>query len=293
MLNIIAEVLRQKLVDIPWAERTAGLTLAAKRAMFSTTPGLFSTQTGVQTYPVAAEVNQEECWENGVFKLLEPDATKASIMFFVDNGGARQLSVDGPKGRFLRYSFNLRLLVWVNMSRLGTDLQGDRNVVSGRLAPYVIAAISGKHDIAGVYNGGPEETAISGIEVREMSELQKDPVMFAPFDFRDRTELFFWPYDYFGFTVSGEFMLNKNCLEDISEGWEPTVSCLSPAWDKNWFNREAILYFASLPAFTSNEDALAGIAPDGSPTDSLVVGDLYWAALGHNSAAEGTLMRVL
>lgn len=294
MLSIIAEVLRQKLAtELPWAERVAGLTVAATRDRISTGANLQTTVQGQQTYPVANVVNVEDCWESGVYKLLTPDATKAAILFFADNGGTQLVEIEGAKGKHLRYSFNLKLLAWFNLKRIGEDMTGDYTNISGRIVPYVIAQLYGRHSIEGAFNGGPEEAAFAGIEVKRVDELQKEPAMFLPYDFSKEQHLFFWPYDYFGLSVRGEFIVRKDCLDALGAEWEPTVGCLSPAWDRNWFNQAAIDYLMTLPFFNSNEEALEGTDHDGNIVDALSLGELYRAGRGHVAAPYGSFLTVV
>lgn len=294
MQTIIAEVLRQKLaLTLPWAERVAGFTVPAVRDVVSTGADLQTVVTGRQVYPVAATVNVADCWETGVYKLLAPDATKAAILFFADGGGVRYINDEQLSRRFLRYSFSLKLLAWVNLKRIGEDMTGDFTNISGRIVPYILAQLYGAHSIDGVFSGGPEEAAFSQIEVKAIDEMPKEQSIFFPYDFAGEQQLFFWPYDYFGLLVRGEFIVKKDCLDALGAEWEPTEGCLAPAWDKQWFNQAAIAYLMGLPAFNSNEDALAGTLAGGGSVAPLSVGDLYRAGGQHNAAYPGSFLTVL
>lgn len=52
-------------------------------------------------------------------------------------------------------------------------------------------------------------------------------------------------------------------------------------------------YNDALPFFNSNEDALAGTAPDGSPTTALTTGNEYKAGPGHMAAPYGAKLIVI
>lgn len=289
MLSPIAHILKSRLEAFQWMERFGGLVIPAVKPEFVT--GLDGQQTvkSYQVYPVACEVNMENCWENGQFRHFEPDARKSAIAFFTDNGGCVLRGVEGPKDAHLKFSFDLKFLCWVNSARLGDDITGGGCQPSGRLAPYVFGELFGEHSPAGLFAGGIEEMIYQAVEVTGIRELPKSPAMFEPFTFAREglnRNLFIYPYDYFGLAVTGTFVINKNCLPDFGEDWQPFTGCLAPPGDVNWFNRKAVLYLASLPEFNSNEDALSGTLPNGDPTDALVAGDPYWGAEGHVSGSD-------
>ncbi len=283
MIAVIAEVLRDKLSTLPWIERTGGLVLAATRPNLSTAPDMSTVVAGYQTYPVSATVNLQDCWESGAYKLLEPDSLKSAVAFFVDDSGVQSLGTEGPKGSAIRFKFSLKMLCWMNLARLGSMVTGGNVNAAGRAAAYVMAEMLGRHSATGLFGGGVEEDAFLQIEVKDVDELKKSPAMFDPFDFAKRSELFFYPYDYFGLLLRGEFIMPVRCLPDFAGGWAPTDSCFAPGGDVNWFSRAMALYLASLHVYDSNEDAIA---------DGLSEGDPYWASSAHVAGADA-LMRVV
>ena len=292
MLSVIAEVLRDKLSTISWIERTGGLTLVASRPIFTTAANMQSVVSGYENYPVSCTVNLQDCWESGAYKLLEPDGYKSGVAFFMDNGGVEHIGTEGPRNANIRYRFNLKLLCWLNMNRLGSDITADGCNVSGRVVVYFMDKMLGKHSAAGLFGGGIEEDAFKWIEVTKVDELKKDIDLFSEFNFSKRKDFFFWPYDYFGLRLTGEFVINTHCLPAFGEDWLPESGCLAPAGDINWFSREMAEYLASLPVFNSNEDALSGTLAGGGTVDPLSVGDPYWAGPGHVAGSDA-FMRVV
>jgi hypothetical protein len=190
--------------------------------------------TGYESFPIACDVNAEDCWDNGRFKLLEPDSSKAAVAFFVDNGGSALTAIEGPKTAFMRISFDIKFLCWVNMQRLGGTIVGDGCYVSGRVAPYVIAELYGQHtseDVEAVFGAGSiEADTFQAVEVTGWRQLKKEPGMFQPFTFANKNELFIWPYDYFGLQLTGTFVVNRHCLPELyTAPFEPeTDVCLTP-----------------------------------------------------------------
>ena len=218
MVAAIADILKDRLSNLPWLERFGGLVTLAQRPRLTTVEGGAQVVTGYDVYPVACDVNAANCWENGIFKHFEPDASKAAIAFFVDNGGAIFREIEGPKRANIIFTFDLKFLCWLNLARLGTGLTLGHCNVSGRLAPLVMAQFLGRHDAFGKFDEAPEEHALQDIDVTALSQYQKNPSVFAPFSFatdQTRAALFMYPYDYFAIRVQGTFRVNVKCLEDV------------------------------------------------------------------------------
>lgn len=296
MLSTIADVLKSKLDSLEWLERFGGLVFPATRPEFITDADGKQVVVGYQSYPVACSVNMENCWEQNRFRHFEPDASKAAIAFFMDNGGVTLRRAGGSNiSPTLEFDFSLKLVFWLNTARLGEDITGGGCLPSGRLAPYVIARLFGQHSAAGLFGGEVEEDIFRNIEVRDIRQLPKAPAMFEPFTFAragvDRN-LFIYPYDYFGLSINGVFEINTSCLPEFGQDWEPNVNCLVPPTSSAWIDPRFVLWLIGLPEFASNEDALAGIAPDGSATDGISVGDPYRASANHVGTFPGSLIVV-
>lgn len=227
MIAAIADVLKSKLVNLPWLERFGGLVNMATRPIVTQGADGVQVVTGYQVYPVACDVNAANCWETGVHKHFEPDSSKAAIAFFVDNGGATFREVQGPKLANIILTFDIKFLCWLNLGKLGPALTDGHCNVSGRLAPLVMAQFWGCHTAFGKFDGGPEEEALRGIEVTSISQYQKTASVFQPFTFAvdgDRRGLFLYPYDYFALRIGGKVEVNVKCLEDVF--YAPSDYCI-------------------------------------------------------------------
>jgi hypothetical protein len=276
MITVIAQVLRNKVELLGWVERVGGLVTVAERPTVKTGADFSQVVTGTQFYPVASDVNDAECWENGVYKLLEPDSAKSSIVFFRDLGGVQMVGYEGPKRGAVRFKFDLGFYCWLNLARLGDSITAGGSTASGRVAPYFVDNLMGEHTAIGVFSGGIEEDAFINIEVSSISEMRKSRDIFSPFDFERKSELFLYPYDFLGLRILGEFVIPTRCLPTFAEGWTPEAGCL-PSGNIDWFQRVLQL----LPIFSSNEDALAGNLYGGGTIPGLSVGEYYVGAPDH------------
>lgn len=221
MVNAIAEIIKSRLSNLTWIERLGGLVVEARRPETRTGENGQQIIVGYQTYPVACDTSAEACWNNGVYKHFEPDSGKAAIAFFTDQAGVSFVRNESPKLAFLVFGFELRLLFWLNLKRLGDGITGGGCNVSGLLAPYVCAQLFGHYpttEIEAVFDDTPNAGVFNFVDVRSIRELPKTPAMFRPFsfaDYGDNRALFLYPYDYFGVVISGQFVINKNCLPEF------------------------------------------------------------------------------
>ena len=258
MTGKIASVLKAKLADLVWLERFAGLVTAAAKPKYSTRDGGVQIQTGTEVWPVACDVTAAACWDDGIYKQLAPDSNVPAVAFFVDQNGATFKEFVGGKRARIRYSFELKFLVWLNQQRIRTKASvwgdptgwtvwgdpgaseqiGDPSAgywslrdcnVAGVLAPYIIAQLQGSQSAVGVFNGGIEETMFQQIEVNTIRQLPKQPSMFEPFTFAQTGNtkgLFLYPYDYLGLVLSGTFDVNTKCLPTFDPDTTPP-DCLT------------------------------------------------------------------
>lgn len=218
MIAAIADILKQRLDNLPWIERFAGLVTIAQRPQYLTGEGGAQILNGYQVYPVACGVNSADCWDKGLYKDLAPNSSKAAIAFFVDDVGCSLREVVGPRDYGLKFTFGLKFLCWMNANRMGEALTGGECNVSGLVVPYVAGQLFGHHSAAQAFGGGIQQEIFKAVEVNSVRQLAKSPTMFQPFTFANdpaMTALFYSPYDYFGLSIQGSFIINRNCLPSL------------------------------------------------------------------------------
>lgn len=217
MIAVIANVLKARLSNLDWVERFTGLVRVAERPNFVAGADGAQVVTGYSRYPVSCEVNAANCWERGLYKHFEPDSTKAAIAFFVDRGGVNSVEQVGKS--HLRHTFNLRFLMWINTKRVGSEISGDLCDITARVTPYVIGQFWGQHSPVPAYDDeGVEAQIYHNINVTNIRQPEKTPALFNPFTFSTddkQKALFLAPYDYFALDISGDFLINKNCLPEL------------------------------------------------------------------------------
>ncbi len=263
MTSVIADILKSKLEDFPWMDesgRIAGLAQVANRPILKYVEGSNDPAiVGYQTSPVACGVNLADCWEGTLYKDLEPNSSKSAVAFFVDMGGTRFLQTEGPKRAWLRFRFELKLVVWLNLQKLGEDITAGSCQPSGRISPYVMGKMFGAHSASGLFGGGVEETIFQSIDVTQVSEYAKNVSVFNPFTFATDNEkrgLFLYPYDYFALNISGEYVINKYCLPELVDNWTPAEGCADVPHPDDGFCRRLLRCLGNIGAEGETVDGL-------------------------------------
>jgi hypothetical protein len=285
MVHVIADVLKSKIAELEWIEKFGGMVDAAYKPVYAPLEGTNQqVKIGDLVYPVDCISNCEDCWHKGVYYYFIPESKKAAVAFFTDSGGAGLQQVDGPKQGWLRFRFEIRFLCWLNLERLGVEGCG----FSGTAVPYIISKFFGRHTVTGLFDGGVLEDVFQGVEVTGIAQLPKDPRMFEPFSFaregNDRG-LFLYPYDYFGLTITGNFIVARHCLPALLEGWTPSAGgCLPGTGNGVPCPPNTVKgYLNGLNEYPDDETARA---------DGLTTNDHYWT-LGSDFLPGGVFKRVL
>lgn len=251
MVTTICDILKYSLTGLDWLERFAGLAMPATRTLYTAGADGKQIETGQQTFPVSCGVNAENCWDNQLFKVLEPDSKKAAIAFFTDSGGVQTREIIGPGLKKIRFSFSVRFLCWLNVKRLEGTLPANYCVASGILAPYVMGQLMGEHDAGDVFGPNSIEGSIyQNFSVDSIRELVKTPSIFDPFTFAmdgEKRNLFIYPYDYFGLQIDGQFTMNLDCLPTM-ETILSSLSCVPhPTEGDVWRQEDRAAWLGEAP----------------------------------------------
>lgn len=179
--------------DLPWLDKTAGLTRAIT----------FQKGSGKApyTWPVACTVDDPLACEESTIAELLPDDRYASIVFI--EGDAYPRRVKEP-GLGVKYVSRLRVVAWLNCSRLGGACNcGDL------AAQNLIAAIDGKKYQEGYFTS-VRHKVVGGGPARG-----KD--IFARYTFDEkRSQYLHYPFDFFALDVETEVRVMPGCESKLN-----------------------------------------------------------------------------
>lgn len=198
----VAELLKERLKDIPWIGRLAGLVR----------PITYERSGAKITIPVAASVQDRSgCASSEALREMVPDDQYAAMVYFEDQGTTRTTS----RTRGTLYTSNLRLVCWVNVSKLGGDI-----LAADQVMEKLVHALT-----AGPYNVG----SFQGVRHRAQAFPARGTTLFSVYQYPDSARQYLMPpFDAFAIDIASEFRITKGCeadveLEDIACWTNPPV----------------------------------------------------------------------
>jgi len=193
---LIDTILSPKIQVLDFVDRYAGIVRTINIAEGN------GTETGiVKRYPLACNVTGVDCANIGVYQNLVPDDTKKSVIYWemispMTNGGMTKTR------DFYRKKFKgtARLVVWLNLAKLGIDNCTDSILV----LPILEKEITTKGKITGgIYDGD-----LLWIEPLRMVN-QDINTIFGKYDYNKLKNYYLYPFDFFAIDV--QFTLEQ-CL---------------------------------------------------------------------------------
>ena len=193
---LIDTILSPKIQTLDFVDRYAGIVRTINIAEGN------GTETGiVKRYPLACNVTGVDCANIGVYQNLVPDDTKKSVIYWemvspMTNGGMTKTR------DFYRKKFKgtARLVVWLNLAKLGIDNCTDSILV----LPILEKEITTKGKITGgIYDGD-----LLWIEPLRMVN-QDINTIFGKYDYNKLKNYYLYPFDFFAIDV--QFTLEQ-CL---------------------------------------------------------------------------------
>lgn len=203
MIQDIVSHINQSITPLQWVDSVSGLTLAVPR-MVSTTQGK-----ELQSLPMAAGRDPDDCYESGEWKALVPDSNKTSIVFW-----QRQSDVSYNRGQLSKRrtiaTVTLRCVCWANTSRIDIDMDEEY-----RLHDSLIAAIGqGRQSFTGQQNfkGWIDLLGVS-------TDWQ---TIFGQYDYSKYTKLFHYPYHGFAVDIDVRYILSSACVDEpvVTYEWQ-------------------------------------------------------------------------
>lgn len=205
MLYIVEPVLAPKIQALPFIERYGGIAHPMTHA--------FGTDT-LKTFPVSMSLTGAQCFEQGKYANLVPDDRYNSVSYLEGLTSPARVTFKDPKSHIATISQACKLVVWLNMQRLGRTSQAD----VGLMALAAIAALQGNYAIS--YGG------VNGrMEVDQATVRMDKNGAFGGYTYVDKQALFMWPFAFFAIEFNTVTQLPKACLNEI-ENLSP-INCIT------------------------------------------------------------------
>jgi len=205
MIYLIEENIRSTITDLNFVERYGGIVR----------PVLVDTD----TVPVSRYANLATCFDSGSNLLdLVPDDRYKSVAYWEQRSNV-DVVPGSAKDQYWRIAVDLRLVVWLNLTKLGLTSYSDTDKMELQ-ALKAVRNLDGTHVDDGAY-----KFAIHSVLPRIVT---RDPrVVFAPYTYNEKEWAFNYPYSFFGVDFTFNLMLAAGCISDVELGAETT--CIT-AW---------------------------------------------------------------
>lgn len=218
MIDAFVGLAEEKLKELCWIESFGGLAKIAYRH-YCNENGLIK----VQQFPVVCNTKNEDCFNNTAYKILAPDSSKKSVLYFLQNGTLNTEKIF-PTGRrtmkkssWSKKTVNLKLLGWLNMKAIGFEGCD----LSSAIFP----------DLENIFNCAcpiPEGFIYPRHAVKEVrfNIRSFDPfnvtlkTFFGQYTYGEEYKLYFYPYMIFSLNIELSFKINTKCI--------PKIKCAEP-----------------------------------------------------------------
>jgi hypothetical protein len=202
----IAELLRARIAAaLPdLVDKTAGMVRAVPR------PVKEGNRTVDKRFPIACSVVDPLSCSDAIVRDLVPDGRYRSILYFEDMGGVRRGIPNRLTGT--EYSVRLRLVVWVNLNKLG-----DVCTSGDEFQRNIMAVLDSERYNSDIYKA---------IVHRVTNIVTKDRSIFSKYNYDELNSQYLnYPYDYFALDIETSYRLLPGCEEP-----------LTPVDDDCWIN---------------------------------------------------------
>lgn len=189
MINNAIAAYQSAITSLGWVENYGGLTKLVRN----------SKDQEVQ-YPVSQYVNFEQCWNGGVFKKLVPDDSINSLLYYeqLNNTSTSFFEANGISRRIKQYLTDARLIVWVNLNKMGLEQTTDASAFVNDLMKV--------YDIDKTGDGARYETQVLAVENFETTRG-----VFEKYNYSNIDKLLYYPYMAITMTIRFKQIGDLNC----------------------------------------------------------------------------------
>lgn len=206
MVDTVSNIISDKIQALNLVNNWGGLTkLVCKSVCVNEELGIFKDQ----FFPVTCKA-ESNCYDAGCYMPIVPGSCQS--LAYLEAEQLKFVKCHGPKGMFVDYEFNLRLVFWLNLAEYG--IEGCEN--SDHLAICIANALAGQCIMPDPYVGGAFTL--------EFPSITKDPkAIFGRYSYFDQIKkAVLYPNDFFALDWKVKITINRGCLTPES------LNCQAP-----------------------------------------------------------------
>lgn len=213
MINAVNLYLESIIKAMPFVQRWGGLVRHLDRPVMDG-----ATKLGTDIWPVTCDLDPADCFTNDTYKRLEPKEEYTSVFWFKEGGRMDLVRSNGDEHV---YNFEIDLVGWLNLAKMGyaecsisqfCGLVFTRDLLKKFNPPGANAELS--------------HTVLVVKRLRHMTGGHKE--IFEPYSFRESQHLFVYPYEPIGVTISGDFYVKGDCVDNFA--FKTEIECVE-SWN--------------------------------------------------------------
>ncbi len=204
MIHVIASAIKERLEELTWPDRVAGLAVPVTKYSAENTPEF--------VFPITNDTLAQECIQRGKYWDLVPNNSYKGSLYVEQTGPLR---FDGFEKKYtlMNFSANMRVVGWLNLAKMGYQ---DASM-SGLFSMSVIAKLLESRGVVTVSN-----LQYSGalVYVEIVGEAEKNAGIFSRYSYSRFSNFLIYPFDYFAIDINVRFVVSSACVQAVEVGSE-------------------------------------------------------------------------
>lgn len=200
----LATLLKSKLSALPFIDMLAGLVQTVTTEERDAN-GVAKIQ---KRFPVAYDTNDTRNCTVGPERMLIPDSSRRSIIYFEDFGSS---ATNESRGQLRGMSSSIRLICWLNRAKLVGD---NYTEISGRMMSMILDKLITRN---------PENNGMFTKLIVKVARIPpQDPALFGRYTYSEVDRQYLRPpFEFFGIDLACTYFVNSNCINEIE--WKDPV----------------------------------------------------------------------
>ncbi len=196
MINAITNTIKERLSDLDWVDRVAGLTVPATK---------YGAEGQAEfVFPISSDADVVDCVRQGKYWELVPNKSYNCCLYIEQQGPVRFDSFE-KKYVWMNYLADLRIVGWVNLSKMGyTD--------AGKSGLFVVSIIKALLEDRGVMDVVDSDYTGAKLYIEIVGEVEKNQSIFSRYTYSQFSHFLVYPFDYFALDIRVKFLVSTNCV---------------------------------------------------------------------------------
>jgi len=199
MIYIIEPTLRSQITDLPFIERYGGIAIPYKTTLDGGSKGMYPV-----SFPVSANLTENDCLIGGKLANLVPDDNYKSLAYFEGVSTPANVLHTGVKQSILEIKTGLKLVVWVNLPKVGIGTTPESIGILALETAKALYGTKGYYDFN--YSGTSGHIIIGNYRISFDSTQ-----VFSGYTYQDKQAFLMYPYGYFTILLDVTIKVGSMC----------------------------------------------------------------------------------